>query len=103
LEGGAWQLGVLLDHSGHGGVRSHEQQHERDADGEGEVFHLSTARRGQHSQGAARGKDAAGISARPACMGSEHSSAMMSLDVPGTVHGWRDAAVDLDSRSADHV
>jgi hypothetical protein len=67
------------------------------------VFHLSTARRGQHSQGAARGKDAAGISARPARVCSEHSSAMMSLDMPGTVRGWRDAVVDPDSRSAGHV
>jgi hypothetical protein len=43
LEGGEWQLGAMLDHSGHGSVRGREQQHERDADGEGEVFHLSTA------------------------------------------------------------
>ena len=35
-------------------------------------------------------------------MGNEHSSAMMSLDVPGTVRGWRDAAVNLDSGSASH-
>ena len=36
--------GALLDHSGHGGVRGHEQQREQDVEGEGEVPHLSTAR-----------------------------------------------------------